>query len=241
MEIFVECVCGKKYEVDPEQVQTFPCDGCERELTLPSDSQNAKLTELRKQMATGEPGMKAGTKAAAQLKNFHAVPLLIQGAESGVREAVNSALVGLSDYPGVGREVLLDWIKKGRVSMSRLATAYRENEYSLGAEVLCDFIRNGKLRENEIAEVAGYLAESRSLVALETLRAARRSYSNLSGILDNALAQMKDIDESAGEIPDSAKTIPGRNKADEDQPKGCMGMLLLLALPVLAVVVWWLV
>ena len=46
------------------------------------------------------------------MKNVHAVPLLIRAAESGVREAVNSALVGLADYPGVGREVLMDWIQR---------------------------------------------------------------------------------------------------------------------------------
>jgi hypothetical protein len=118
--------------------------------------------------------------------------------------------------------------------MSRLVSAMRELKYEPGAEFICELIENGKLKENQIAEVAPYLGDSDSHRALEVLRACRRKYPNLGGPLDDAMARMKHLSGSAGAIPDEAKRIPGRESQAHEPvgKKGCMGLLLAVALVV---------
>jgi hypothetical protein len=73
-----------------------------------------------------------------------------------------------------------------------------------------------------------------------TLRALRRTYPNLSGLFDTALARLRNVDESATDIPEEAKAIPGRPSAAHSQAaprKGCMGVLLLLC-ALLACMAW---
>ena len=206
MSVYVECICGKKYEIDRAQVEQFDCEGCGRNLHVPDEKLVAKIGSIRELMKKGEPGMRDGMTQAAAMRNFHAVPLLKAGAESGMRESVNIALVGMVDFPGPGREVLQDWIKRGALSMSRLVSALREQKYE-GGEFLCELVEKGLLKENQIAEIAPYLGDSYSHRALEVLREARRKYPNLGGLLDSAMARMKHLDETAGEIPDERSSL----------------------------------
>lgn len=244
METYVECTCGKKYNVDRKQVEHFPCEGCGRALTVPGEAMAARLAALRQRMREGgEPGMREVAKAAVELRDFHALPLLKEAAQSGVREAVNTALVGLADFDGGGTDVLAEWVRSGALSPTRLTAALREKEFTKGAVLLCTMIDSGHLKEPQIAEVASYLGDTGSKRALETLKAARRTYPNLAGILDDAMSRMKHLDDSAGDIPDEAKRIPGREHepAAAQQKKGCMGVLVLAALmlaPLLALGYW---
>lgn len=227
MATFVECICGKKYEIDRAQVEQFDC-ACGRVVRVPDAPLVAKLDKLRARMKEGEPGMRDAMTQAAAMRNFHAVPLLKEGAASGVRDAVNTALVGLVDFPGPGQEAVNDWIRGGTLTMARLVTALREQKYP-GADYLCALIEKDLLKENQVAEVAPYLGESDSHRALEVLRTARRKYPNLGSPLDDAMQRMKHLSGSAGAIPDEAKRIPGR-EATEPEPakKGCAGLLLAL-------------
>lgn len=240
---YVECICGKKYEIDRAQVEQFDCAGCGRNLHVPDEKLEQQLTQLRARMKEGEPGMRDAMNRAAALRNFHAVALLKEGAASGIREAVNIALTALVDFDGPGRDVVLEWIKSGALSMSRLVSALREQKYEGGAEFISELVETGVLKENQIAEVAPFLGDSNSLRALEVLRASRERFPNLGGLLDDAMKRMKHLDESAGGIPESAKRIPGREAADAEPPakKGCMGLLLVLALALgmLAAAVMW--
>ncbi len=247
MQTYIECTCGKKYHVDRRQVERFACEGCRRELTVPGEALAARLEQLRARMKDGgEPGMREAAKKAAELNDFHALSILKEAAQSGVRDAVNTALVGLADFEGAGEDVIADWVKTGALSPMRLTAAFREKEYTRGAALICSMIDNGRLKEAQIAEVAPYLGDSGSKRALESLKAARRAYPNLGGILDDALARMKGLDDSAGEIPEEAKRIPGRSAGQPAAPsgggkKGCAGVLLLaLAAPLLALA-WWLI
>ena len=231
MSVYVECVCGKKYEIDRAQVKQFDCEGCGRKLTVPSAELEKKLNALRVRMKEGEPGLRDAVTQAAEMREFHAVPLLKEGAESGQREPVNISLTGMADFPGPGRDVLKDWVKSGTLSMSRLISALREQKYDPGADFICDLYEDGLLKENQVAEVAPYLGDSNSPRALRTLRDARARYPNLGGPLDAAMARMKHLSATAGAIPDSAKRIPGRELTDEQpEKKGCAGLLLALAL-----------
>lgn len=236
MEVLVECICGRKFHVDPEQVGEFDCEACGRPLVVPPEAMVGKLSALRARMATGEPGMREAMREAAALRNPHALPLLKNGAESGVREAVNIALCGMCDLKGPGTDLVSAWISEGRLSMSRLASAFRELKYDRGTDFLCGMIDSGGLKENQIAEVAGYLGETGSPAALETLKAARKAFPNMSSILDAALSKMRHLDSSAGGVPDEAKRIPGRAGAEEPaEKKGCMGLLLMLAFVIAAI------
>ncbi len=232
MTVYVECICGKKFHVDRAQVQKFDCEGCGRGLVVPSPQLEAQLNRIRERMKQGEPGMREAMSQAAEMRNPHAVPLIREGAQSGLREAVNIALVGMADYPGEGRQMLTDWIVEGRLTVNRLISAMREGKYEPGANYLCDLVAQGKLKESHIAEIAPYLGESGSQKALETLKALRRKYPNLGGILDDALAKLRHLDDSAGAIPDEAKSIPGRvsGRQSERLPakKGCLGLLLAI-------------
>lgn len=234
MEVLVECICGRKFHVDSEQVDEFECESCGRPLTVPPEAMVAKLATLRARMATGEPGMREAMREAAALRNVHVLPLLRAGAESGVRDAVNTALCGMCDMQGPGTDLVANWIAEGRLSMSRLASAFRELKYERGTDFLCGLIDNGGLKENQIAEVAGYLGETGSPAALETLKAARKAYPNMSAILDAALSKMRHLDSSAGGVPDEAKRIPGQPGAESPAKKGCLGILVVLVLVVAA-------
>jgi hypothetical protein len=227
MATFVECICGKKYEIDRAQVEQFDC-ACGRNVKVPDAPLIAELDKLRARMREGEPGMRDAMTQLAAMRNFHAVPLLKEGAASGVRDAVNTALVGLIDYPGPGQDALIEWIRGGTLTMARLVTALREQKYA-GADFLCGLIEKDQLKENQVAEVANYLGESDSHRALEVLRAARRRYPNLGSVLDDAMQRMKHLSGSAGAIPDEAKRIPGREEVEEPEAKkGCAGLLLAL-------------
>jgi hypothetical protein len=236
MSVYVECICGKKYEIDPEQVQKFDCEGCKRHLQVPSPKLASALNQLRERMKQGVPGLRDAMTKAAAMRNFHAISLLKQGAESGEREPVNIALTGLVDFPGPGHEVLAEWIKSGALGPSRLVTALREQKYEGGADFICELAEKGVLKESQLAEVAPYLGKSNSHRALRVLKEARRKYPNLGGLLDSALANMRELDETAGDIPDEAKRIPGREgsaRADEvPEKKGCMGLLLAILVAV---------
>jgi len=239
MEVFVECICGKKFNVDRTQVEHFDCEGCGRHIDVPTAALDAKLKQIREQIKRGSPGMRDGVRAAAKLRNFHAVPILKTGAESGVREAVNAALVGLLDYKP-GQDVLTEWIRTGAMSISRLTNACTEEGYEQGVEFVCRLISGGQAKESHVAEVAPWLGKSGSQRALETLREARRKYPNLGGILDSAMSDLRDLDDRAGGIPDEAKVIPGRPREEPlPEKKGCMGLLLALvgALGMLAAVI----
>lgn len=234
MEVLVECICGRKFHVDTEQVDEFECESCGRPLTVPPEAMIARLNTLRARMATGEPGMREAMREAAAMRDPHVLPLLRAGAESGVREAVNTALCGMCDMPDAGTDLVADWIAQGRLSMSRLASAFRELKYDRGTDFLCKLIANGGLKENQIAEVAGYLGETGSPAALETLKAARKAYPNMSSILDAALSKMRHLDSSAGGVPDEAKRIPGQSADEAPAKKGCMGVLLVFVLVIAA-------
>jgi hypothetical protein len=242
MSAYVECVCGKKYEVDRAEVQQFDCEGCGRKLQVPSAALEQKLKQLRERMQQSEPGLKDATRQLAELRNFHAVPLLMAAAQAGNREATNLALVGLADFPGAGHDVLTMWLEDGGLSMARFTGAMRDCRYAGGADYLCGLAEKGKLKENQIAEAALYLADFGGERALHVLRKARRDFPNLGGPLDDALARMRHLDESAGGIPDEAKRIPGRAPgasgpilassgifAPAEKKKGCLGLLLCLA------------
>lgn len=239
MDVLVECICGRKFHVDAEQVDEFACEACGRPLTVPAQPLSARLGALRQRMAQGEPGMREAMKEAAALRNPHALPLLKAGAESGVREAVNTALCGLCDYPGPGTELVKEWIQQGRLSVSRLTSSFRELKFEGGAPFICAMVRERSLKENQIAEVAGYLGDTGTREALDTLVAARRDYPNMSAILDDALSKLRHLDKTAGGVPEEAKRIPGgqsRAAVDaEPAKKGCMGLLLVLALVIAAV------
>lgn len=244
MSVYVECICGKKFEIDRAQVQDFDCEGCGRKLKVPSPELEKKLGALRTRMQEGEPGLRDAMTQAADLRNFHAVSLLKEGAESGMREAVNVALTGMADFPGPGRDVLKDWVKSGALTMSRLISAFREQKYEPGAEYICELFEAGLLKENQVAEIAPYLGDSNSPRALRALREARQKYPNLGGPLDDAMSRMKHLSASAGAIPDSAKRIPGREASEpEPEKKGCMGLLLALVVSfgMLAAVLGWMV
>ncbi|MCA8914723.1 MAG: hypothetical protein KDB90_04860 [Planctomycetes bacterium] len=242
MSVYVECICGKKYEIDRTQVEQFDCTGCGRGLTVPSEQLFEKLSAIRARMKEGEPGMRDAMAQAAAMRNFHAVPLLKEGAASGMRESVNIALAGMVDFPGPGRDVVTEWVSSGALSMSRLVSALREQKYEPGADFICELVDKELLKENQIAEVAPYLGDSNSHRALEILRVCRRKYPNLGGPLDDAMSRMKHLSGSAGAIPEEAKRIPGRqSQAVEAVPKkGCMGLLLALTLVfgMLAAVLW---
>lgn len=236
MSVYVECICGKKYEIDPEQVSKFDCEGCKRPLQVPSAKLVATLSQLRERMTKGAPGLRDAMSRAAALRNFHAIPLLKQGAESGEREPVNIALTGLVDFPGPGHEVLVGWIKSGALGPARLVTALRERKYEGGPDFICELAEKGVLKESQIAEVAPYLGKSNSHRALQVLKTARRKYPNLGGLLDDALANMRELDETAGDIPDEAKRIPGRKGSarveEAPEKKGCMGLVLAILVAV---------
>lgn len=241
MQVYVECICGKKFHVDREQVSEFDCEGCGRKLVVPPEALYAKLESLRKRMKDGEPGMREAMTGAAALRNVHAIPLMKEGAQSGIREAVNTALVGLCDFPGPGHDVVSDWIGSGMLSVTRLVAALREGKYDSGADFICNLVAQDKLKESHVAEVAPYLGDSGSQRALTTLKELRRKYPNLGGILDSALAKLRHLDENAGTIPDEAKRIPGRESQREPAAKkGCMGLLLALVavLGMLAALLW---
>ena len=245
MTVYVECICGKKYEIDRTQVEQFDCTGCARSLHVPSEQLVAALNKIRERMKQGEPGLRDAMTQAVEMRNFHAVPLLKEGAATGVREPVNIALTGMVDYPGPGRDVLREWVSSGALSMSRLISAMREQKYDAGADFICELIEKSALKENQIAEVAPYLGDSNSHRALEVLRTCRRKYPNLGGPLDDAMARMKHLSGTAGAIPEEAKRIPGRESqmAEAVPKKGCMGLLLALTLVfgMLASVATWLV
>jgi hypothetical protein len=103
MAVLVECICGRKYEVDGAQVKQFDCETCDRKLVVPTEAVSRRLQQIRERMSQGEPGVREGAREAAALQNPNALPLLRAAAESGVREAVNTALVGLTDADGEGR------------------------------------------------------------------------------------------------------------------------------------------
>jgi len=237
MEVLVECICGRKFQVDSEQVKEFECESCGRPMVVPPPPMAQKLAAIRARMGTGEPGMREAMRDAAALGTPHALPLLRGGAESGVREAVNTALCAMCDLVGPGTDLVAIWIQEGRLSMSRLASAFRELKYTSGTEFLCGLIDDGKLKENQVAEVADYLGETGSQRALDTLKAARKAYPNMSSILDQALTRLRHLDASAGGVPDEAKRIPGQSASAEEAPakKGCMGVLLMLAVIIAAV------
>ncbi|MBX3459596.1 MAG: hypothetical protein KF696_06465 [Planctomycetes bacterium] len=241
MAVYIECLCGKRFQVDPAQVSQFECEGCGRSLTVPKPELAATLEKLRERMKQGEPGMREAMAAAAKIREFHAVPLLKEGAQSGVREAVNTALVALCDLPGPGQEVITEWIGNGMLSVTRLVAALRESKYDKGADFVCTLVAADKLRESHVAEVAPYLGESGTQRALETLKDLRRKYPNLGGILDSALAKLRHLDEGAGTIPDEAKVIPGRQSQREPAArKGCLALLLAIVgvLGTLAALLW---
>lgn len=232
MSVYVECICGKKYEIDPEQVSKFDCEGCKRPLQTPSPKLVSALNQLRERMKQGTPGLRDAMSKASAIRNFHAIPLLKAGAESGEREPVNIALVGLVDFPGPGQEMLVGWVKSGALGLSRLVTALRERDHDGGPDFICELIEKGILKESQLAEVAPYLGRSNSPRALQVLKAARRKYPNLGGLLDSALSNMRELDDTAGDIPDEAKRIPGRKGSarveEATEKKGCMGLLLAL-------------
>lgn len=241
MTVLVECICGKRFEVDPGQISQFECEGCGRALSVPKPELAKALQGLRERMKQGEPGIRDAMTAAAKLRDFHAVPLLKEGAQSGVREAVNTALVAMCDLPGPGQELITEWIGNGMLSVTRLVAALRESKYEKGADFLCSLVAADKLRESHVAEVAPYLGESGSQRALQTLKELRRKYPNLGGILDSALARLRHLDEGAGAIPDEAKVIPGRESQREPAAKkGCMVLLLAIVgvLGTLAALLW---
>lgn len=238
MQVYIECICGKRYEVDRTQVNKFECTGCGRALSIPAPQLVTELDRLRARMKEGEPGMRDAMKQAVEMRNPHVVPLIKIGAQSGLRESVNIALVGLADFPGPGQDVLTGWLTSGELSVSRLVTAMRELDYVQGADYLCALIEKGRLKESHITEAAAFLGDSGSERALVTLKEQRRRYPNLSGPLDDALSKLRHLDEGAGGIPDEAKQIPGRasarvsNRQSEraaPRKKGCMGLLLAVA------------
>ncbi|MCC6463729.1 MAG: hypothetical protein IT463_00145 [Planctomycetes bacterium] len=235
MPVVVDCACGARYEVDPVEVSEFECERCKRKLAVPAGGDAERISRLRNRMRQGEPGMREAMREAATLKAPAAIALLREGAESGMREAVNTALCGLADYDGPGTDLLAQWIGEGRLTVSRLTAAMREQKFAGGVGMLCRFMADGRLKESQLAEAVAFLADSNDVKALEALSAARRNYPNLAGILDQALAGMRHLDASAGGVPDAAKRIPGSTEAAPlPAKKGCMGMVLLLAL-VLAV------
>jgi hypothetical protein len=228
MNVLVECICGRKYEVDRTQVEQFECESCKRSLEVPKPAVADELARIRQKMKQGPPGMRDGAREAAAMRSAHALPLLKAGAESGVREAVNASLVGLVDF-GQGQEVLREWIRGGALSVPRLITAIVEEHYEKGVDFVCNMIAKGNIKEGQLAEVAPWLGKTGSQRALDTLREARRRYPNLGGILDDAMANLRDLDETAGSIPEEAKVIPGRPSGAEPMvapKKGCMGLLL---------------
>jgi hypothetical protein len=241
----VECVCGSKYEVDRAQVKEFECEACKRRLEVPPPAMAEELTRIRIKMQQGPPGMRDAARRAAELRSAHALPLLKVAAESGVREAVNASLVGLVDF-AAGQELLREWIRSGTLSVSRLITAIVEEHYEKGVDFVCNMISKGNIKESQLAEVAPWLGKTGSQRALDTLREARRRYSNLGGILDDAMANLRDLDETAGSIPEEAKMIPGRPSGAEPlvpPKKGCMGLLLapLIVVGMVVVVITMLV
>lgn len=236
MEVVVECLCGKKYSVDSTTVNEFACQGCKRNLSVPDLELHKQLASLRQAWQDAGDNVKrkaAVAEQAADLRNPHALPLLQAAAQSGVREAVNAALVGLCRYAGAGQELLFGWLRQGALGVTRLVSAFKETGFPEGVDFLCDAIDAGKLKENQISECAAFLGESGQPRALATLKALRRAYPAQAGILDNALAKLAHLDESATEIPENAKLIPGRpSQAAEPARKGCMGVLLFLVLVV---------
>ncbi|MHC4840830.1 MAG: hypothetical protein ACYTDT_07670 [Planctomycetota bacterium] len=227
MQTRVECICGKKYEVDAAAIGNFECEGCGRNLTVPTASVAERVEQLRAGLKGGPPGVRDAVKQALEMKSFHALPILALAAESGVREAVSTVIAGLVDFPGPGHDMLHDWLRSGKLSVPRFASALRDEKSERGPKFVCDMIDRGELRESQIGEIAPYLGESEFVVVVQTLKSARLSYPNLSGILDMQLSKLQHLDDSALDIPDSAKKIPGQDASSEQGKKGCAGLLFL--------------
>lgn len=239
MEVVVECLCGRKYSVDNATVEDFPCTECKRTLSAPTDALHKKLEGLR--AAWRDSGENIKRKAAiseeiAAVQDAQALPLLALAAQSGVREAVNAALVGAARYEGPGHDLLYGWMKDGTLGVTRLVSAFKESNFAGGAAFLCDAIDAGKLKENQISEAAEFLGDSGSPRALSTVKALRRAYPSQAAILDRALARLAIVSGSATAVPEEAKNIPGRASQQVAPAKaGCLGVMLFVALALLSV------
>lgn len=239
MEVVVECLCGRKYSVDNASVGEFACTDCRRKLHAPSDAVHEKLEALRKAWHDAADNIKRKASVAEEIAAFsepQVLPLLQQAAQSGVREAVNAALVGACRFEGPGHELVFGWIKDGTLGVTRLVSAFKETGYAGGAAFLCDAVDAGKFKENQIAECAEYLGDSGSPRALNTVKALRRAYPSQAGILDRALAKLAVVSGSATAVPEEAKAIPGRASQQAQPAKaGCLGMMMLVVLALLSV------
>ncbi|MBP9891212.1 MAG: hypothetical protein KBG84_04850, partial [Planctomycetes bacterium] len=136
MEVVVECLCGRKYSVDNATVEDFPCTECKRTLHPPTDALHKKLESLR--AAWRDSGDNIKRKAAisediAAIQDAQALPLLQLAAQSGVREAVNAALVGAARFEGPGHDMLYGWMKDGTLGVTRLVSAFKESKFAGGA------------------------------------------------------------------------------------------------------------
>ena len=220
----------KKYEVDSDAISDFECEGCDRHLIVPNAAEAEKVQQLKAQIRSGPYGVRQAVKIAVALKSPHALPVLSLAAESGVRDAVSKVIVGLIAFPGPGHDMLIDWLSSNRLSVSRLASALRDESSERGPAFVCALIDKGYIKESQIGEIAPYLGDSEEVKAVKTLKGARLSYPHLSAILDMQLAKLQHLDESALDIPESAKKIPGQVIEPEVEKKGCMGMLLLVGL-----------
>lgn len=238
MEVVVECLCSKKYSVVAASVPEFVCQACKRTLQVPSAEIHNKLEALRKawrESGTNIRRLAGVVEEVAALRHEQTLPLLSVAAQTGIREVVNGALVGLCRYEGPGQDLLFAWLKEGTLGVTRLISAFKEAQYADGPGFLCDTIDAGKLKENQIAEAADYLGESGTPRALATLKAVRRAFPGQAAILDSALARLSHVDESATAIPESARAIPGRPSQQlATSKKGCMGLLMFGLLILLA-------
>ncbi|MCF6227328.1 MAG: hypothetical protein L3J82_01515 [Planctomycetes bacterium] len=228
MQTLVECICGKKYEVDSDAIKDFECEGCGRSLTVPNAAVAEQVKQLKAQIRSGPYGVREAVKIAVALKSPHVLPVLSLAAESGVRDAVSKVIVGLIAFPGPGHDMLIDWLKSNRLSVSRLASALRDEGSEHGPAFVCALIDKGYIKESQIGEIAPYLGDSEEVKAVKTLKSARLSYPHLSAILDMQLSKLQHLDDSASDIPESAKKIPGQVESPEVEKKGCMGMLLVI-------------
>lgn len=227
METRVECVCGKKYQVDNTVIDNFECEGCGRNLTAPSNSMAERVSQLRKQLDTGPHGVREAVKEAVTMKSPHALQVMAIAAESGVRDAVSKVIIGLIEFPGPGHDMLIEWLKTRKLSVSRLVSALRDEKSERGPAFVCALIDKGFIKESQIGEVSPFLGDSDAIIAVKTLKSARLSYPNLSSILDAQLAKLQHLDDSASDIPESAKRIPGQQvDTYGGEKKGCMGLLL---------------
>jgi len=242
MPILVECICGAKYEAPKELGGgRVDCEKCKRELRVPTAEWDAKYRkELARFASQHEVERVNALKAIRALGTPSIMPALIRAVYDPSRAVVNQSLAAMLSAGEWSRAHLLEYMATGALRPARLVAMVREEQYWEAAPILCDLIDAGKFNENQISEMISLLGEARNERCISTLKALRHAYPNLAMLIDNALAPYKKLDSQVNRIPETATRLDDSSDAKVQemaasqrttQKKGCMGMVLLVVLP----------